>query len=74
MPSRRSEPNDQRAFDPYYGAPVRRSAATGPSELVANLNKAMGERLKTLAWMDDATRAEVQRRWGPWMQKYGYNA
>ena len=30
--------------------------------LVANLRTAMGERLKTLAWMDDKTRAEAQKK------------
>ena len=24
--------------------------------------------------IDEATRTEVQRRWGPWMRKYGYDA
>ena len=30
--------------------------------LVANLRTAMGERLKTLEWMDEATRAEAQKK------------
>jgi putative endopeptidase len=41
-------------------------------ELVANLRAAMGERLKTLAWMDDATRAEAQKKLATFDPRVGY--
>ncbi len=41
-------------------------------ELVANLNKAMGERLKTLAWMDEPTRAEAQKKLSTFDPRVGY--
>jgi putative endopeptidase len=41
-------------------------------ELVANLRLAMGERLKTLAWMDDATRAEAQKKLATFEPRIGY--
>ena len=40
--------------------------------LVANLRTAMGERLKTLAWMDDATRAEALKKLGTFDPRVGY--
>ncbi len=40
--------------------------------LVANLRSAMGERLKTLAWMDDATRAEAQKKLATFDPRVGY--
>ncbi|MFI5078795.1 MAG: M13 family metallopeptidase, partial [Vicinamibacteria bacterium] len=40
--------------------------------LVANLRTAMGERLKTLAWMDDATRAEAQKKLATFDPRIGY--
>jgi putative endopeptidase len=40
--------------------------------LVANLRAAMGERLKTLAWMDDATRAEAQKKLATFDPRIGY--
>ena len=40
--------------------------------LVANLRSAMGERLKTLAWMDDTTRAEAQRKLATFEPRIGY--
>ncbi|HWJ54880.1 MAG TPA: M13 family metallopeptidase [Vicinamibacterales bacterium] len=40
--------------------------------LVANLRTAMGERLKTLAWMDDKTRAEAQRKLATFEPRIGY--
>jgi endothelin-converting enzyme/putative endopeptidase len=40
--------------------------------LVANLRTAMGERLKTLAWMDDATRAEAQKKLATFDPRVGY--
>jgi putative endopeptidase len=41
-------------------------------ELVANLRAAMGERLKTLGWMDDKTRAEAQRKLATFDPRIGY--
>jgi endothelin-converting enzyme/putative endopeptidase len=40
--------------------------------LVGNLREAMGERLKTLAWMDDATRAEAIKKLGTFEPRIGY--
>ncbi|MEZ5938169.1 MAG: M13 family metallopeptidase [Hyphomonadaceae bacterium] len=40
--------------------------------LVTNLRKAMGERLKTLAWMDEATRAEAQKKLSTFDPRIGY--
>ena len=40
--------------------------------LVANLRAAMGERLKTLAWMDDKTRAEAQKKLSTFDPRIGY--
>ena len=40
--------------------------------LVANLRTAMGERLKTLAWMDEATRAEAQKKLATFDPRIGY--
>jgi len=40
--------------------------------LVVNLRTAMGERLKTLAWMDDATRAEAEKKLGTFDPRVGY--
>ncbi len=40
--------------------------------LVANLRTAMGERLKTLEWMDDATRAEAQKKLATFDPRVGY--
>jgi putative endopeptidase len=40
--------------------------------LVANLKTAMGERLKTLDWMDDATRAEAQKKLATFDPRVGY--
>jgi putative endopeptidase len=42
--------------------------------LVENLRAAMGERLKTLAWMDDATRAEAQKKLATFEPRIGYPA
>jgi predicted metalloendopeptidase len=44
------------------------------NELVANLSKAMGERLKTLSWMDDATRAAAQKKLATFEPRVGYPA
>jgi endothelin-converting enzyme/putative endopeptidase len=41
-------------------------------ELVANLRAAMGQRLKTLAWMDDATRAEAMKKLATFDPRIGY--
>ena len=41
-------------------------------QLVDNLRTAMGERLKTLAWMDDATRAEAQKKLTTFEPRIGY--
>jgi len=40
--------------------------------LVANLKTAMGERLKTLAWMDEPTRAEAQKKLATFDPRVGY--
>jgi predicted metalloendopeptidase len=40
--------------------------------LVVNLRTAMGERLKTLAWMDDKTRAEAQKKLASFEPRIGY--
>jgi putative endopeptidase len=45
---------------------------TKMDQLVANLRTAMGERLKTLAWMDDATRAEAQKKLATFEPRIGY--
>jgi putative endopeptidase len=42
--------------------------------LVANLRAAMGARLKTLAWMDDATRAEAMKKLATFDPRIGYPA
>ena len=42
--------------------------------LVANLNKAMGERLKTLSWMDEATRAGALKKLATFEPRVGYPA
>jgi endothelin-converting enzyme/putative endopeptidase len=42
--------------------------------LVANLRAAMGERLRTLAWMDDATRAQALRKLATFDPRIGYPA
>jgi len=41
-------------------------------ELVANLRTAMGQRLDTLAWMDDATRAEAKKKLATFEPRIGY--
>jgi len=41
-------------------------------ELIANLSTAMGERLKTLEWMDEATRAEAQKKLSTFDPRVGY--
>ena len=41
-------------------------------ELVANLRTAMGQRLKALAWMDDATRAEAMKKLATFDPRIGY--
>ncbi len=41
-------------------------------DLVKNLRAAMGERLKTLAWMDEATRAEAQKKLSTFDPRIGY--
>jgi endothelin-converting enzyme/putative endopeptidase len=41
-------------------------------QLVSNLRTAMGERLKSLAWMDDATRAEAQKKLATFDPRIGY--
>ena len=43
-------------------------------ELIANLRSAMGERLKTLEWMDEATRAEAQKKLSTFDPRVGYPA
>jgi len=43
-------------------------------ELVANLNKAMGERLLALTWMDDTTRAAAQKKLSTFEPRVGYPA
>ena len=40
--------------------------------LVANLRTALGERLKTLSWMDEATRAEAQKKLATFEPRIGY--
>ena len=42
--------------------------------LVSNLRAALGERLKTLSWMDDATRAEAQKKLATFDPRIGYPA
>ena len=42
------------------------------TQLVANLRTAMGERLKTLSWMDDKTRAEAQKKLSTFDPRIGY--
>jgi putative endopeptidase len=42
--------------------------------LVSNLRAAMGERLKTLSWMDEATRAEAQKKLSTFDPRIGYPA
>ena len=42
--------------------------------LVENLRAAMGERLKTLSWMDDATRAEALKKLARFEPRIGYPA
>ncbi len=41
-------------------------------ELVEYLRRAFGERLETLAWMDDETRAEAERKLESFLPKIGY--
>jgi putative endopeptidase len=41
-------------------------------QLVANLRTAMGERLERLGWMDDATRAEAQKKLATFEPRIGY--
>src|SRR5262249_25057688 len=41
-------------------------------QLVSNLRTAMAERLKTLAWKDDATRAEAQKKLATFEPRIGY--
>jgi len=53
-----------RFFPPEYKAQM--------DELVANLVAAMSERLKTLSWMDDATRAEAARKLATFEPRVGY--
>ncbi|MEO5822658.1 MAG: M13 family metallopeptidase [Vicinamibacteraceae bacterium] len=43
-------------------------------ELVTNLRAAMGSRLKTLTWMDDATRAEALKKLATFDPRIGYPA
>jgi endothelin-converting enzyme/putative endopeptidase len=45
---------------------------TKMAALVSNLRTAMGERLKTLSWMDDATRAEAQKKLATFEPRIGY--
>jgi putative endopeptidase len=51
-------------FPPDYKAKM--------DELVANLVAAMSQRLETLAWMDDATRAEAQKKLATFDPRVGY--
>jgi endothelin-converting enzyme/putative endopeptidase len=51
-------------FPPDYKAKM--------DELVANLRAAMGQRLATLAWMDDATRAEARKKLATFDPRVGY--
>ncbi len=53
-----------RFFPPDYKAKM--------DELVANLVAAMSQRLKTLSWMDDATRAEAERKLATFEARVGY--
>ena len=41
-------------------------------QLVANLRTAMGERLKTLSWMDEKTRAEAEKKLTTFDPRIGY--
>ena len=41
-------------------------------ELVANLRASMGERLKNLSWMDEATRSEAQKKLATFDPRIGY--
>jgi putative endopeptidase len=43
-------------------------------QLVANLRTAMGERLKTLSWMDEKTRAEAEKKLATFDPRIGYPA
>jgi len=54
----------QKFFPPDY--------KTKMDELVANLVTAMGQRLKTLSWMDDATRAEAEKKLATFEPRVGY--
>jgi putative endopeptidase len=51
-------------FPPDYKAKM--------DELVGNLRAAMGQRLTTLSWMDDATRAEAQKKLATFDPRVGY--
>ena len=51
-------------FPPDYKAKM--------DELVANLVAAMGQRLETLPWMDDATRAEAAKKLATFDPRVGY--
>jgi endothelin-converting enzyme/putative endopeptidase len=51
-------------FPPDYKAQM--------DELVANLVAAMSQRLQTLSWMDDATRAEAQKKLATFDPRVGY--
>jgi predicted metalloendopeptidase len=42
--------------------------------LVANLNKATGERMNTLSWMDEATRTEAQKKLATFEPRVGHPA
>jgi len=53
-----------RFFPPDYKAKM--------DELVANLVAAMGQRLATLAWMDDATRTEAAKKLATFDPRVGY--
>ncbi len=53
-----------RHFPPGHKAAV--------DELVANLLGAMGQRLRSLAWMDEATRAEAQKKLATFEPLIGY--
>jgi hypothetical protein len=53
-----------RFFPPDYKAKM--------DELVANLVAAMSQRLKRLAWMDDATRAEADKKLATFEPRVGY--
>ena len=45
---------------------------TKMDELIANLRAGMGERLKTLEWMDEPTRAEAQKKLATFDPRVGY--